>query len=111
MTRHCSWQDESNGEIYNDRDHSAAAAAPVDPESLYVVENGKEYPLASVSKRRSFFVSQVTRNDHRVIDISGPSRSRSYFKGSFSNSLRVSLVHFDDLWPVELLKKRGGGSI
>ena len=58
----CSWQDESNGEIYNDRDASASAnaAAPVDPEALYVVENGKEYPLASVSKRRSLFVSQAS---------------------------------------------------
>ena len=55
----CSWQDESNGEIYNDRDASAANAAPIDPEALYVVENGKEYPLASVSKRRSLFVSQA----------------------------------------------------
>ena len=54
---YCSWQDESNGEIYNDRDTSVAA--PIDPEALYVVENGKEYPLASVSKRRSLFVSQV----------------------------------------------------
>ena len=54
----CSWQDESNGEIYNDRDVSAAA--PIDPEALYVVENGKEYPLASVSKRRSLFVSQAS---------------------------------------------------
>ena len=58
----CSWQDESNGEIYNDRDASAANAAPIDPEALYVVENGKEYPLASVSKRRSLFVSQASKH-------------------------------------------------
>ena len=58
-----SWQDESKGEIYKDRD-AAAAAVPVGPETLYVVENSKEYPLASVSKRRSLFVSQARITKH-----------------------------------------------
>jgi hypothetical protein len=48
-----SWHDDSNGEIYND---SSAVNDPDDP--LYVVENGKEFPLTPVSKRRSFFQAQ-----------------------------------------------------
>ncbi len=50
-----SWQDESNGEIYNDREPSVGKD---EDEPLYVVENGKEFPLTPVSKRRSLFQSQ-----------------------------------------------------
>ncbi len=47
------WDDESNGEIYTDK--------PMDSEEnsdnigLYVVENGREYPLIPLSERKSLF--------------------------------------------------------
>lgn len=45
------WDDESNGEIYNDK------KKVTEDTPLYVVENGKEFPLTPVSKRKSFFMS------------------------------------------------------
>ena len=44
-----SYNDESNGEIYNDD------VVNTEDATLYVVENGKEFPLTSVSQRKSFF--------------------------------------------------------
>ena len=51
------WDDEGNGEIYNDKDEKESAA------TLYVVENGKEFPLTPVAKRKSFFVQQQKEED------------------------------------------------
>ena len=46
-----SWNDESNGEIYNDDQDLNEAG-------LYVVENGKEFPLPSVSQIKSVFLER-----------------------------------------------------
>ena len=61
------WDDESNGEIYTDRpnqdQNDTQDANNEQPEDilnhssvgLYVVENGKEYPLLPISQRKSLF--------------------------------------------------------
>ena len=63
------WDDESNGEIYTDRSLELTQpienATTTDVESettdssigLYVVENGKEYPLIPLRERKSMFES------------------------------------------------------
>jgi hypothetical protein len=59
------WDDESNGEIYTDRPMSKSMPildeqqpdddTPDFSIGLYVVENGKEYPLVPLSQRKSMF--------------------------------------------------------
>ncbi len=57
------WDDESNGEIYTDRPTLDPDTTPNDVEDspeasslgLYVVENGKEYPLIPLRERKSIF--------------------------------------------------------
>ena len=60
------WDDESNGEIYTDRpnqENDTQTPNNEQPEDilnqssigLYVVENGKEYPLLPISQRKSLF--------------------------------------------------------
>ena len=60
------WDDESNGEIYTDRPNQENDTQTPDNEQpedilnqssigLYVVENGKEYPLLPISQRKSLF--------------------------------------------------------
>ena len=74
-----SWNDESNGEIYNDKiDTAVKDKAAV----LYVVENGKEFPLTSVSKRKSFFQSQdaLNFNEPTVMTPANKNTSKSLLK-------------------------------
>ena len=55
------WDDESNGEIYTDRQNENSVMVQNDETSdestigLYVVENGKEYPLIPLRQRKSLF--------------------------------------------------------
>lgn len=65
------WDDESNGEIYTDRPDIVKAAQDQDLSSdqessmgLYVVENGKEYPLIPLRQRKSMFETIQT---HQVL--------------------------------------------
>ena len=62
------WDDESNGEIYTDRSLELTASPIENTDSnegettdssigLYVVENGKEYPLIPLKERKSMFES------------------------------------------------------
>lgn len=59
------WDDESNGEIYTDRpDLVKVDQVSSDQESslgLYVVENGKEYPLIPLRQRKSLFETVQTQ--------------------------------------------------
>ena len=60
------WDDESNGEIYTDRsleisppiENTDSNEGEISTDSsigLYVVENGKEYPLIPLKERKSMF--------------------------------------------------------
>ena len=57
-----SWNDESNGEIYNDK-----PSVIEDNSVMYVVENGKEFPLTPVSKRKSAFLSTENLDASHVL--------------------------------------------
>ena len=52
------WDDESNGEIYTDKpilDEVDNETTTSDSIGLYVVENGREYPLVPLKERKSLF--------------------------------------------------------
>ena len=73
------WNDESNGEIYTDRQTTSIASIEnintfqgEDEETtdsslgLYVVENGKEYPLIPLKDRKSVFESQSVKVSYKL---------------------------------------------
>ena len=52
-----SWNDESNGEIYNEDSNRI----------MYVVENGKEFPLQSLSKRKLLFLNEEDKKNFNTL--------------------------------------------
>mgnify|MGYP001162933457 FL=1 len=64
------WDDESNGEIYTDKpildevDNETTTSA--DSIGLYVVENGREYPLVPLKERKSLFENKTISKVHHA---------------------------------------------
>jgi len=67
------WDDESNGEIYTDKPildenlDNETTTSVSDSIGLYVVENGREYPLVPLKERKSLFENKTSTSISKVL--------------------------------------------
>ena len=105
------WDDESNGEIYTDKPildenlDNETTTSVSDSIGLYVVENGREYPLVPLKERKSLFENKTSTSISKVLhhaSVVKPIVKEIKVKAEIQDEVKMDTVEIE---PRKTLKK------
>jgi len=106
------WDDESNGEIYTDKPildenlDNETTTSVSDSIGLYVVENGREYPLVPLKERKSLFENKTSTSISKVLhhaSVVKPIVKEIKVKAEIQDEVKMDTVEIE---PRKTLKKK-----
>ena len=106
------WDDESNGEIYTDKPildenlDNETTTSVSDSIGLYVVENGREYPLVPLKERKSLFENKTSTSISKVLhhaSVVKPIVKEIKVTAEIQDEVKMDIAEFE---PRKTLKKK-----